>query len=381
MGVVWHADDGASGGHVAIKVLATTERDQVERALREAGALARLQHDAIVRYVAHGVLADGRVYLVMEWLDGPTVAIRALSEGFSLADAVVTTRRVAGALAAAHAAQIVHRDVKPSNVLLPGGDATRAMLIDFGVARVGGAAFALTKTGAAVGTPGYMSPEQARGERDLGAAADVFGLGCVLYECATGRPAFSGSIAAAVLAKILFAQPAPITLACPDAPPELVALLARMLAKDRTARVQSCDEVVAALDALPPLQGGTKRSSRALVVEPTKVHAVVAAAPGIPEDANEPPSDETRQTLAGAAARIGVALEVLATGAVVAHAEGDAGEVADKAQAFARELGAALPAWSVAVSEPAAEVGVAVERGATALTNTALQAIFKKRRK
>src|SRR5439155_17471589 len=121
--------------------------------------------------------------------------------------------------------------------LLEGNDPDRAKLIDFGIARVADAVKTLTRTGMAVGTPGYMSPEQARGQRELTPATDVFGLGCLLYECATARLAFSGSNPAAVMIKIVFAEPPPVATLCPEIPAALQDLLAQMLRKDIAQRI------------------------------------------------------------------------------------------------------------------------------------------------
>src|SRR6185503_16968517 len=123
-------------------------------------------------------------------------------------------------LAIAHERGLIHRDIKPENILFAGGDVGRPMLIDFGLAR-GAGDLRLTETGAVVGTPGYMAPEQARGDRDLDARADVFALGCVLHECLTGMPAYPGRNPAAVMARIVLCDPSPVSEHWPDVPPAI----------------------------------------------------------------------------------------------------------------------------------------------------------------
>ena len=192
MGSVFRARDRTDGATVAVKLLHDRSPEIRERFAREARVLASLRHPAIVRYLAHGdVPGEGR-YLAMEWLEGETLAARLARGPISLAETVAVAARLADALATAHAAGVVHRDVKPENLFLEQGDTVRAKLVDFGIARVRETSAARTRTGAILGSPGYMAPEQARGARDVDARVDVFALGCVLFECATGKPAFGG---------------------------------------------------------------------------------------------------------------------------------------------------------------------------------------------
>src|SRR5262249_42488509 len=139
--------------------------------------------------------------------------------------------RIASALSVAHARGVVHRDVKPSNIFLVGKNVAGAKVIDFGMARVVGKV-QLTRHGETLGTPAYMAPEQARGLTDIDARADVFALGCVLFECFTGRPPFWAEQPLAVMAKILIEEAPYLTTVRPDLSEELAALVARMLAKD-----------------------------------------------------------------------------------------------------------------------------------------------------
>jgi len=248
MGTVFRALDRTTKGVVALKIVEGANANA--RFAREAQVLAVLDHPSIVRYVAHGPLPQGRMYLAMEWLEGAPLDERLDRGTLSLDEALAIGRTLAGALGAAHAVGVVHRDMKPSNVLLRGGEATRAVLVDFGIAHASKATVAMTKTGAVIGTPAYMAPEQARGDKGVDARADVFSLGCVLFECLCGRPAFVGEHVVAVLAKILL-EPAPrLSSLRPDLPRALDDLVARMLAKEPADRPADGDAVARALEAL-----------------------------------------------------------------------------------------------------------------------------------
>jgi eukaryotic-like serine/threonine-protein kinase len=382
MGVVFRARDEGSGEVVAIKVL--DGAIDAARARREALALRSLSHPGIVRYVADGEAADGRIFLVMEWLDAITLAERIAGAGCTLAEAVAVARQVAAALAVAHRAGIIHRDVKPSNILLVGGEIDGVKLIDFGVARVA-AATALTRTGVTMGTPGYMAPEQARGERQLTVAADLFALGCVLHECATGGPAFSGSAVAALMTKILFAEPAPLARHCPEAPAALCRVLERMLCKDPGRRLADAVALIADLDALGALPAGPRRHSRHLVDAPTErsgraaAHCLVVAGRGQPDDVLAPPTPPQEEALRAAVARWGGRCEVLLTGVVVAHFAGDAADIEPRAAGCAAELRRIAPELVTVVSEAEPELGTVADQATARLSHAALAAIFARR--
>jgi tetratricopeptide (TPR) repeat protein len=243
MGRVYEAVDRRTGSVVAVKVLHDESALLSGRFAREARLLAGLRHPGVVRYLSHGVTAEGKPWLAMEWLAGETLAVRLAREGVSIPESVALGLAVARALCAVHRAGAVHRDLKPSNVFLVGGAPAQPVLIDFGVARAD-AGPRITSTGVMIGTPGYMSPEQVRGERRIDARADVFALGCVLFECLTGRAAF-----AAMFTVVLEEAPRAASLR-PGLPPALDAIVARMLAKERSARPSDADAVVTALEAL-----------------------------------------------------------------------------------------------------------------------------------
>jgi hypothetical protein len=232
MSTVYQAHDRIDGRLVALKMLEGRALDFADRFTREAKALAELTHPGIVGYIAHGDTVDGKRYLAMEWLEGEDLSERLQRTGLTLKETLTLLRNVAESVGFAHARGIVHRDVKPSNLFLPGGFIERVKLLDFGVARVAESTSDLTRTGARVGTPAYMSPEQARGESQLGPTADVFALGCVFYQCLTGRKPFTAEDPLALVAKILLADPAPPSEVEPLVPPAVDALCMRMLAKN-----------------------------------------------------------------------------------------------------------------------------------------------------
>lgn len=248
MGAVYRARDTVTGESVALKLLQGGTHDAA-RFDEEARVLCELHHPGIVRYVAHGVTVDGQRYLAMEWLEGEDLAKRLERAPMTVRESVELVRNVAEALGYAHAQGVVHRDVKPSNLYLLGGRIADVKVLDFGVARRGLTKRAITRTGAMVGTPGYISVEQARGEREIDARADVFALGCVLYECIAGAPVFKGDTALALLAKILLEDP-PRLGESADVPRALDELTTRMLSKDREARPRDGGAVATALAEL-----------------------------------------------------------------------------------------------------------------------------------
>jgi tetratricopeptide (TPR) repeat protein len=254
MGEVFRARDRASGATVAVKVLLDERTPESARFAREAQVLADLRHPRIVQYVAHGATPSGEPYLVMEWLEGEHLLSRLLRGRLSVPESVSLATYVAEALAAAHARGIVHRDLKPSNLFLQSGKFDRVKLLDFGIAHLCNVT-RMTQTGILLGTPGYMAPEQARSGQAIDARADVFALGCVLFECLTGAPAFKGDHFMAVLAKILFEEAPLLREIRPQVPGDLAALVARMLAKDPNERPRDGEAVVLLLAELGKQSG------------------------------------------------------------------------------------------------------------------------------
>lgn len=241
MGAVYRARDRLTGGLVALKLMhpASHLSHYAERFLREAKVLAELKDPAIVAYVAHGRTEDGLPFLAMEWLEGIDLQQRLANGRLGVEESLALLRRISAALEVIHGHGIVHRDLKPGNIFLRDGKLEQATLLDFGVARLTASSRYLTRTSTLLGTPGYMAPEQASGQRDIRPSADVFSMGCLLYECLTGQRPFVGEHVAAVLFKVLFEEPQPIAELCPQVPPSLAKLLNRIFSKDTAQRPQN----------------------------------------------------------------------------------------------------------------------------------------------
>ena len=254
MGEVYLAHDDKLGRHVALKLLPvplTADHDHLRRFHSEARSASALNHPNIL--VVHDFGEhNGRPFIVTEYIEGETLRQRIDAGAVPVREAIDIGVQVANALAAAHAREIVHRDVKPENVMIrPDG---YVKVLDFGLAKLMSAAGgpvnpAFTRPGIVMGTPRYMSPEQARG-LGLDARTDVWSLGVVLYEMVTGRPPFDGATPTDVLAAILRAEPAPLDLRALRAPQAFGRLLARMLAKNVADRFVSARELLTDLAAL-----------------------------------------------------------------------------------------------------------------------------------
>lgn len=238
MGTVFQAADMRNGIDVALKTLradAAWGERSASRLRREAAALSDIRHAGVVRYVDHGEADGGQPFLVMEWVEGENLAERLERAPLTSAEALRLSERLASGLAASHAADVVHRDLKPSNVMLADRDLARPVIVDFGVARLAGPSD-LTAQGANVGTPRYMAPEQIRNARTVDGRADVFALGCILFEALTGRPCFEGDDPVGILARVLF-EPLPIpTRVRRDLPERFDSLLLRLLERDPSGR-------------------------------------------------------------------------------------------------------------------------------------------------
>jgi WD40 repeat protein len=246
MGAVYLAADPKLARRVAVKTMKpelAADPAAKERFLREARATAAVEHENVV--VIHFVGEDGGTpYLVMPLLKGESLEDRLRRGPVPLGEACRIGREIAAGLAAAHATGLIHRDVKPSNTWLdPDG---RVKLLDFGLARPTAAGENLTALGAIVGTPAYMAPEQARGQA-VDARADLFSLGCVLYQLATGRRPFTGPTVMAILTSLAVDHPPAADRVNPQVPPELARLIDRLLAKDPAARPASAKEVAGQL--------------------------------------------------------------------------------------------------------------------------------------
>jgi eukaryotic-like serine/threonine-protein kinase len=248
-GTVWQARDRSDGSTLALKIVELARAGQ-DRFAREARVLATLQHPGIVRYIGHGPVDEQLAYLAMEWLDGAPMSSALASRGqLPLAVAIDLVRRVARALGAAHRAGIVHRDLKPANVFLIEGKLDRPKLLDFGIAFVPDA-LNPTRTGATLGTLGYLSPEQVGKNAPVSARSDVFSLGCMLYECLAGSVPFAAETPVAAVAKTLLEDPPPLRSQLAQAPEALERLLEELLAKESEDRPADAAIVAERLQAV-----------------------------------------------------------------------------------------------------------------------------------
>lgn len=384
MGRVARARDEQTGALVALKAIATDDPSAEERFAREAKVLAAVRHPALVEHVASGRAADGAAYLAMEWLEGVDLrallgrrgdltlpAGRASAPAMELADALVIAQRVASALGELHRHGIVHRDVKPGNVFLIGGRPDGAKLLDLGAAALGEGAH-LTATGMLVGTPAYMAPEQVRAEGAVGPRADVWSVGCLLYECLTGFAAFRGNHVMALLARILLDDPPSLASALPGLPAAVHELAARTLAKDPRERFEDGAALARAITAVDPAASSPARSLRvptpSLGGTERRVRSVVLGSLAAV-------TLETREEVRRASERAGGALCWLSPGSFVVTIEPPAAPIdqATRAARVALALRHATPELALAIATGQAEsdgrvpVGDAVDRAATLL--------------
>jgi hypothetical protein len=362
MGEVFRARDPISGEAVAIKILSKERSHGTERFAREVKVLAELSHPGIVRYISHGVTPSGELYLVMEWLDGDTLEARLQRGPLTLSEAVILGTRVAEALGTAHARGIVHRDLKPSNLFLPGGLIDQVKVLDFGVAQRDGRTL-LTQTGAIIGTLGYMAPEQARTGDRIDARADVFALGCVLFQCLTGIQPFDGDNTAAVLAKILFGTPPRVSELWSGVPENLDALIAQMLAKERSHRPSDGASLAAALGALGALVHTAAVGPRERAASPPAFTGAERRLLSVVMLGSAAQDGERTEAALGRAIRpFGGRLEQLADGSTVVVLEADRQVATDQAAQAAR---CALALRALATGRP-----MAIAMGRADLTRT-----------
>jgi eukaryotic-like serine/threonine-protein kinase len=265
-----------------------------------------------------GFTAEQIAFIVMEYLDGESVAAR-LHRLVTLtpAEALRITRQVASSLAAAHATGIVHRDLKPDNLFLvrdpeaPGGE--RAKILDFGIAKLGDddpANLNITKTGQVIGTPVFMSPEQAAGHA-VDFRADIYSLGCVLFQMLTGRPVFDLPSMYAIISAHLRDEPPLVTQIAPHLPPELDPIVARCLAKRPSDRFASMLELQAACDALLASAAPMLQRAHTAQSKPSFAHTTLGSSTGqsvVRAPSFAPPRRRIAYWLAGGALAIGAGI-------------------------------------------------------------------------
>jgi eukaryotic-like serine/threonine-protein kinase len=310
---VYKALDTRLGRHVAVKILPRDflrDSDRQRRFEQEARAASTLSHPNVCTVYEVGETEDGRHYIVMEYVEGETLRQRLSRGPLRLPEALDLAIQVASALAAAHEKGVVHRDIKPANVMLGRDGAVK--VLDFGLAKLteqpapssvapeaAGAALVTTSPGLVMGTPAYMSPEQARGQA-VDARTDIWGLGCVLYEMSAGRLPFGGETIYDVIASILHrdSEPPPLRQYSPEVPTELELVVKKALRKDKEERYRSMQKMLLALRELKgELEAGELR-----------------AAPGANPEAEEkkPGRDRLNKPLTGAGKNVTLRLILIA---------------------------------------------------------------------
>jgi serine/threonine protein kinase len=284
MGMVYRAVHATLGRSAAVKMLlpaASRQQDMIARLFNEARTAAAIRHPGIVEIYDVGLLPDQTAYIVMEFLEGESLAARLHRErDLPVARGVQIARAVAHILHAAHESGVVHRDLKPDNVFLvpdpevAGGE--RVKLLDFGIAKpeADRGEYALTQTGVMLGTPPYMAPEQCRGAGAVDRRADLYALGCVLYKLLCGRPPFITGGAGDIIAHHLYFAPEPPRRYGRPLPDALEALIFWLLRKDPRERPATAAQVVAAIDrldlaALAEATGTPSRTTAAMDAVPT----------------------------------------------------------------------------------------------------------------
>ncbi|HWO20233.1 MAG TPA: serine/threonine-protein kinase [Kofleriaceae bacterium] len=341
MGVVYAARHTLLGRPAAVKVLLPKLSDDqaiVTRFFNEARAATAIQHPGIVEVYDFGWTNEGAAFIVMEHLQGETLRARRKRGPMPWNHALAVTRQIAGALSAAHAAGIVHRDLKPDNIFLvpdpevPGGE--RIKLLDFGIAKLTGTStgLSMTRTGAVIGTPTYMAPEQCRGVA-VDSRADLYSLGCILFELLAGRPPFVGEGEGEVLAAHIHVPPPALGSLARGLPSGSEALVQRLLAKAPRDRVQTADEVIRRIDAAgatlgdpraiisasnPSLRPPASPAPCATLAVGNTVHADTTLSSGISSSHRVPPPPARHRHLI----RLGVAGSAIALAAVIASSFG-----------------------------------------------------------
>jgi len=388
MGVVYLGQHTLLGRRAAIKVLLPTlsaRPDIVNRFFNEARAVTTISDPGIVQVFDFGYHTDGSAFIVMEFLEGEPLDRRLARLGkLPSVEALRLCRQIASSLAAAHAQHIIHRDLKPENIfLVRDGEVAsgeRSKILDFGIAKLSDEhpGKVKTTTGALMGTPIYMSPEQCRGLAELDHRSDIYALGCVLFHLLTGRPPFEGEgMGDIIAAHIREPAPAPSSVA-PEVAPNVDALVLRCLAKAPADRYQTMLELAAAIGQMLPYLTSPESPTQYFQVyqgAPTPAPPPYPSQPPYPSHVTPVPAGTKPTTLGTSAGQIATPQStlqtrprtrgwLLATVAVVAVAGGGIGLVATRGNS-APAVAAQPPAVPLDAAPPPA---IAVDAGVLAAT-------------
>jgi serine/threonine protein kinase/tetratricopeptide (TPR) repeat protein len=372
MGVVYRARDRSTEHDVALKVLLEREGKLSVRFAHEIELLSAIHHPHIVGYITHGTNAAGAPYLVMPWLEGHDLQERLRGGPLSVDETVTLARLVADALTYLHGRGLVHRDLKPSNLFLPNGRIEDVKVIDLGIARGTVPERPLTLSGTLVGTPGFLAPELALGDREVSPTVDVFALGCVLFECLTGQRLFGGTQLMAVLAKILVEEAPRVRELRPDVPEALDRLIQRMVAKDPAQRPRDGAQLARWLDELTASPGFLRPPSQSSITA-TERRIVSVLVVVLPSARTDDSARSGIDALRASSERFGVRVQPLDARTAIALASSDlaATDQASVLARFGRHVHEAFPGSSLALATGGAvtgarlPVGEAIDRGVT----------------
>lgn len=365
MGAVYEGDNTRIHRRVAIKVLhsgVAENADAVQRFEREAQAAGRIGSQHIVEVLDLGDLPDGDRYMVMEYMAGDSLSERIRKVGKLRPDQIYPiAHQLLEGLQAAHAAGIIHRDLKPDNVFVlteHGNQRDFVKILDFGISKFSAlgneSGFSMTRTGAVMGTPYYMSPEQAKGAKGMDQRADLYSVGVILYECATGQVPFNADTFNELLFKIVLEEPPPLESLVPDINPGFAEIIRRAMAREPAHRFQTAKEFQAAIEHWANGAGVVTHAdmtgprpampSLASAPAPTQPSPALAGTHGAWAAESQPKKSNTGLIVAGALA----AVVLLGGGGLLAMKLAGSGEAAPTPQAA--NASPATPAVSTIVA-------------------------------